>query len=370
MTTALHGAFTPARACAVSCALCLCLPAMTAELTLGPPRDEGGVRIYDIYLTPGPGDNVAGLQTGLTLPAGWAVADAVPGAAAQRANKQVLFSEHGGALTVMVAGFNQSAIGEGPVATLHLEIPAGAPGAPRLVDAVLSGPDGKPVAVTVPAPQESPPGGDKEDAHAPPAGVSTPLDSPVPRPDAATAPGAAPQFGRHADTNNLALLAGLLGLPEGSGTARRMATGSGMHSPVDPTRTGREQRGSWADRLGMAAPAPGMGQSTPADRLPGAGLRGTGREAAGGYSAHTAEAGHSAAPAVPEHLAMTTPPSAGSISAISATLRGGTASGAESPPDGEGGVVRMPGDFSWTLLFLLLALAGLFTLRGRFMRGA
>ncbi|MBP8131566.1 MAG: hypothetical protein KA184_18450 [Candidatus Hydrogenedentes bacterium] len=111
-----------------------------------------GSLAVSVNIQPGSSETVAGLQFDLELPGGaYTVLEVLPGSAAQHAGKEVVHALHGDALTVLVAGFNQSSIGEGAVATIYLASAAPDDGGAGLglSRAVLSDPEGNAVAMTL-----------------------------------------------------------------------------------------------------------------------------------------------------------------------------------------------------------------------------
>lgn len=92
-----------------------------AALSIGTPSAIEDVYAVSVFLTPGSGENVAGLQFNFQFSASqFSVTDVSAGTAAAAANKDVAFSQEGDTLRVIVAGLNQEVMETGEVVVVYL----------------------------------------------------------------------------------------------------------------------------------------------------------------------------------------------------------------------------------------------------------
>lgn len=138
----------------------VCRPCAAATLSVAQPSNalDHGTLVVPIDFKAAPGENVSGLQFEIVFDAGqltWQGLAAGPAAAA--ANKMV--SSNGlskGRYRVIIAGFNQTVVQDGAVATATFRTTGTAP-AIRLENAILSDPAGKAVQFVAAQPETTPP---------------------------------------------------------------------------------------------------------------------------------------------------------------------------------------------------------------------
>lgn len=148
------GADRHARRCAPCAAAILLLlvhgAAFGATLRTNAPYASNGLTAVPIWLSPASGDQVASLQFQLRYDtSAFSVSRVEISAAARQAGKDVVFAEHDGWSTIIVAGLNQGALSNGLLATVYLE-PLGNGATPEglaIASPVLSDPEGKAVAL-------------------------------------------------------------------------------------------------------------------------------------------------------------------------------------------------------------------------------
>ena len=135
--------------------LALCFLALTgeaAQLVLGQPTEADDLIGVPVVLDPNRNDAVASLQFDVNLNGSdLSLVDLELGAAAADGYKEAIFTETDGGFRVIIAGFNQETLGFGEVVTLWLAREGGGLDASDVTvsEAVLSDPNGDPVAVQV-----------------------------------------------------------------------------------------------------------------------------------------------------------------------------------------------------------------------------
>ncbi len=160
-----------------------------ASLWAGPPSPVEDAYAVPVLLAGGSGGAVASLQFTLSVRAqDFEVLDVVSGSVATAANKEVMFSQEGDTLRVIVAGLNQSAIEGGEIAVVYLSPREGdkAPEAMQPADVVFASPEGNAVPQDAPeAEKEGDPAAPVPDVPASP--HANPAASAAPTPSAPTA---------------------------------------------------------------------------------------------------------------------------------------------------------------------------------------
>jgi len=158
-----------------------------------PQQTVDGIAI-PVTLFPAQGDNIASMQFRLIYDTrAFALAGAVAGPAAAQAGKDVIYAQHSGSATIIVAGFNQDILQGGLVATIYLQ-PLGdlkLPNAINIQSAVFSDPFGQAIVrqtpgnnPTDPDPSTKPDPVDNDDKSTPPPVV--PVDDDADDPDPTT----------------------------------------------------------------------------------------------------------------------------------------------------------------------------------------
>lgn len=136
------------RAAAVVLCCCGMLPVRAAILGNGAPRETVDGIAIPVTLITGADDTIASMQFSLTYDTrAFALAGALAGPAAAQAGKDVIYAQHNGSATIIIAGFNQDILQGGLVATVYLQ-PLGdlaLPGSVGIRGAVFSDPLGNAV---------------------------------------------------------------------------------------------------------------------------------------------------------------------------------------------------------------------------------
>lgn len=129
-----------------------CGSAHAATLAVGTVNGSVGTTLsLPVTLTPGSGQSVAAVQCDIAFPTTLALSSVAAGTTATAAGKTLSsFSLGVGSLRVVIAGFNQTAIAAGTVATLNFAVAGNASGtlSVGLSNAVLASNTGQSVAVT------------------------------------------------------------------------------------------------------------------------------------------------------------------------------------------------------------------------------
>ena len=130
--------------------LLLCGSAQAATLSLGTATTSVGASAsLPLTLTPGTNQSVAAVQCDVTYPAALTLGSITIGAAASNAGKSLsTFVLGPGSVRLVLAGFNQTAIAAGVVATINVTVGAAGSLPVALSNAVLASPTGQSVAVT------------------------------------------------------------------------------------------------------------------------------------------------------------------------------------------------------------------------------
>lgn len=128
------------------CILAAAMPGGAATLSLQPGDISNGRYAANIELSAAPGEQVSGLQFELVFSSADLAWDSiVAGASTSSASKMVSSNLIGSnRCRVIIAGFNQTVIPNGPVATARWKISGGTP-APVIENPILSDPSGKPI---------------------------------------------------------------------------------------------------------------------------------------------------------------------------------------------------------------------------------
>ena len=211
------------RAAAVGCLSLWQTVSYAAVLAITQTATEDGLVAIQVAMTPGTGESVAGAQFEIPVDTAlFEVYEVVAGAAALAAGKDVAFSAHEDALTVLVAGFNQSGIEAGALATIYLSpaTPETSSATFSLRSGVLADPSGQSVPVEFPA---------EPKVETPTPGLETPPESPASE--------AGPD---DADRSSAA----------GSGT-RAGARGAGASDELEPGKDVSERRGGGPPSAGL-----------------------------------------------------------------------------------------------------------------------
>lgn len=128
------------------CVLAVALPAASATLSLQPGEVTEGHYSARIELLAAPGEEVSGLQFEIVFSSADLAWDSIAaGTSTANASKMVSSNLIGtNRCRVIIAGFNQTVIPNGPVATARWKIARGTP-APTIENPILSDPSGKPI---------------------------------------------------------------------------------------------------------------------------------------------------------------------------------------------------------------------------------
>lgn len=166
------------------------LTAHAASLQARSPYVSGEGAAVPIWLYPGAGDAVASMQFQLRYDTRqFTLSGIAAGPAASQAGKDVVFAEHSGAATVIIAGLNQQVLEGGLVATAYLT-PRGdsqVPGDIGVASPIFSDPLGKAITVDASPPEDDAPdkntdnpdtdtGNDGGEETPPPVSTPTPTD--------------------------------------------------------------------------------------------------------------------------------------------------------------------------------------------------
>lgn len=128
------------------CVLSVALPANAATLSLQPGEIANGHYSVNIDLLAAPGEQVSGLQFEIVFSSADLAWDSISaGASTTSASKMVSSNLIGSnRCRVIIAGFNQTVIPNGPVAIARWKISGNTP-APSIENPILSDPSGKPI---------------------------------------------------------------------------------------------------------------------------------------------------------------------------------------------------------------------------------